>query len=325
MALVEEPKQPGVYTFTWAIHNFSHCNKKKDGSLFSPVFYVGGSIPFKLVLYPKGCACDGSTGFMSLHLHSVNYKSFNTRVIYKFVLSLKRFNGIFKDSYREVSISICCQQSCACRNFISIDELNETNAYLENDVLTLRCRVWRATASVSEPSVDCFAKTEIKIAKLNYLWILEDLVGPDGILKHKFERSTGILNFSSEFPTIKLHVSTGETFDDDSIYLAIEKQSGFSTPLFSVYNIHLLDSYGSIVHFIRGEAEFQNSNETQKFPFMQTNHVISFPVHSAMDTCKLISELYLTTLQVAIIFSLLVVTSSSGSVAPAPSGHRVKD
>ncbi|KAG8171073.1 hypothetical protein JTE90_004468 [Oedothorax gibbosus] len=159
---------------------------------------------------------------------------------------------------------------------MSIDELNrKLDAYLEHDVLTLRCRVWEENGSVSEPPVDCFAKTEIKIAQLNYRWILEDLMGPDGILKHKFKRSTGILNFSSGFPTIRIHVSTGETFDDDSIYLGSKEYNGSSTPLFSVCNIHLLDSYGSIVHSICGEAEFQNSNETWKFPFLAKHKLLS--------------------------------------------------
>ncbi|KAG8180319.1 hypothetical protein JTE90_028867 [Oedothorax gibbosus] len=191
-----------------------------------------------------------------------------------YVLSLRKCNGTFKCS-REHQFSYENRQPSECRNFLSFDEFNKPDAYLEHDIFTLRCQVWKEGASVSKPSVNCLAQTKITTAQLNYLWVLEDLVDSDFIPKSKFKRSTDPLIFDSEFPTIRIHLSSAETFDNDAIYFAIERADYSRIELFAVYKIYLLDSNGRTGHSICGEVFLPNNGDIQKFPFLSKRKLLS--------------------------------------------------
>ncbi|KAG8182867.1 hypothetical protein JTE90_024610 [Oedothorax gibbosus] len=261
MALVGDPTYPDEITFTWYIHNFSRCNKNENESIISPHFCAGG-IEWLLQLYPKGL--NESHDFASFFLSPVSYEKYPANNTFMYVLSIRKHDGHFKDS-NELSVTKYVTRPDACKYFISLYELNKPDVYLDNDILTLRCRLWKRDVDLPE-SVNCFAHAKIKVAKLDYLWILTDLVDTAGIPKHKFNRCAGMLHFSNAFSKIQIYLSTGDTFADDAIYFGISPVS--NAILYAVYQIHLLDASRSIVQSISGEVIFQNSNSIQKFPFL---------------------------------------------------------
>lgn len=157
------------FTFTWSIQNFSECVQKEDEYIDSPGFELKGYI-WDLHLFPKG---DKTPGFISCYVRHESYTSAR-RISYpsvvNTVLSIQASNGLFKtigeQTFNPNSTSDIAYQ-------YSFEELYGPDAFLDNDTLTLRCRIWE---NENDP-----IRSLYKITQNNGNWfIFNDLCDSDG-------------------------------------------------------------------------------------------------------------------------------------------------
>lgn len=271
MALVED-KRTGGFSFTWSIHNFSYCVQKEAEFIDSPQFIVealGSNYTWYLRLFPRGY---GANGFISYYLRQTKSAS-----VVNAVLSIRINNGLFKEIGEQTFNTNSISES-GYMYFLSYEELIEPGAFLDNDILTLRCRIWRNETDLST-TINCYAYTEINITKLNYKWILKVFVDSNHdnrIIETKFNQSTKIQCFSSDIQCFEIHLLYGGTFGDDTIHFAIEKAENTKRMLL-ISMIHLIDVDGKVVHSVRGEYLFEKSNKPKifTFPFLSKHKLLS--------------------------------------------------
>lgn len=265
-----EDYETGGLTFTLSIHNFSNCVQKEDEFLDGPKFVVDSIkyTTFNLRVYPKG---NGARGFISCYLMKDHHLDHELLIVYNklksinYVLLIRTCDGVFKGEPCKLSR----EKLLGSPKMLSIKDLNEPGAYLDNDTLTLRCRLWVDDNDLLT-SRKCFARTKINFTKIDYLWKLDDFEN-----KYDSNPTTDIKVPSIEIPHFTIHLFNGVSFGSDTIHFVIKLPQ--DKKLFLICNILLLDADGKIAHSVQGEYLFPNSNETQiwNLPFLSKHKLLS--------------------------------------------------
>lgn len=144
--VLEDDKGTGGFSFIWTIQNFSYCLQQNGESLLSPSFAVDalGKDKWCISLYPRGSNLHKD--MLSVYLRRIAFKHFPLEV--NFVISIRTIKGTFKKF--EVSKDIFAEISGhGVPNFLTLAQLFEKGVYLENDALTVQCRMWRSTVDPS--------------------------------------------------------------------------------------------------------------------------------------------------------------------------------
>lgn len=93
------------------------------------------------------------------------------------------------------------------------------NAYLDNDELTLRYRIWEDSSELSQ-SVRCYASTNIKAFKISHMWKLNKTFGESDNQDILKPNHIAGINLSKMFPfTTSSHIYIKHS----DIYVSIQQ------------------------------------------------------------------------------------------------------
>ncbi|KAG8186211.1 hypothetical protein JTE90_008739 [Oedothorax gibbosus] len=87
---------------------------------------------------------------------------------FNFTLAIRMYNGQFKETDENVFDGSNYFKGYS--KFLSLEELKGSDGYLDNDTLTVRCRMWKTDFDISA-SVKWGAHSRIKVSKFDYTWI----------------------------------------------------------------------------------------------------------------------------------------------------------
>ncbi|KAG8186212.1 hypothetical protein JTE90_008740 [Oedothorax gibbosus] len=197
----ERPERPGEFTFTWSVQNYSYCTKKETECLLSPDFVVAflGKTKCYLVLYPRGD--KQAPGFVSC-----KFRTYAKDSICNFTLAIRMSNGQFKESDENVyDGSEDFKNGIGYSKFVRFEELKGSDGYLYNDTFTVRCRMWKTSVDIPA-SVKWEAYSRIKVSKLDYTWILNDISVANGVFENEFNESVDITEFFTNYKEINLQL-----------------------------------------------------------------------------------------------------------------------
>ncbi|KAG8196118.1 hypothetical protein JTE90_007854 [Oedothorax gibbosus] len=143
--------------------------------------------------------------------------------------------------------------------FVSFEELKGSNGYLDNDTLTLRCRMWKTGFDIPT-SVKWEAHSRIKVSKLHYTWILKNISVANGVFENEFNKSVDITEYFTEDTDINLQLFKKGNLGECSLQFGIE-MTKLKKNYFWIAVVHLMDAGGSVALSAQGEYLFYRSNE----------------------------------------------------------------
>lgn len=259
MNLVAEDENGG-FSFIWTIKNLSFCNPQ-GGSIESPDFVAktAGGMRWCLRLFPKGSYEAGSMTFFLCLMSNPKKSSFTVN----YALSIGVANGSFKKIRdKEFNSNGSTYQGFSC--FLTLHELSKNRTLIEDDILTLRCRIWKKNRDL-KTFVRCFAKTKISIEDIVFVWTLKDFKNLPNETKSRMVQS-----MASEITPFSINLLSGGTFGDSPTIEAVIKQVDTIKRNFLRCQIGLLDINKIVVYSVSVEHWFDNFSGTQvwKFPFI---------------------------------------------------------
>lgn len=249
MSQVDDNSIGGFY-FIWKIQYCGHFNfMQKHGSIQSPTFVMNTlkEAKWHAVIHRKE---NENIVYFLIHLLSKVSVTVNVEV------SVRETNGLFKNLNKN-----CFTSEANSGNYILRLPLFNIgdNAYLDNDEMTLRCRMWKDTSELLQ-SVRCYAVTKLRITKIIYMWKLKNVVESEtGCI---YEHSTEIPSNSCETFPLKIDVVPGVSSNEEIIELLIQ-QIHTSKPNFITCKVSLLDADDRVAHAVRGEHFYEKSGDSQ--------------------------------------------------------------
>ncbi|KAG8197749.1 hypothetical protein JTE90_006796 [Oedothorax gibbosus] len=253
------PERPGEFTFTWSIHNYSYGELEEGDCFKSPDFEVEflGDAKWCLLLFPRG---DSVTGFISFGLCNLlnRYEGSN----FNFSLSIRKANGQF-DEGSETIFKLFTANGYL--KFISCVELMQSDRYLVNDTLTLRCRIWKTDVDIPA-SMNWEAHSRIKVSKLDYTFIINGVSVTNQEFVNDFNKTVDVTEFFTKVTKTNLQVFKKGCLCDGAIQfgLVIEQPK---KDYFWKAGVHLIDANGKVAHSARSEHLFESSGQMLEWNF----------------------------------------------------------
>lgn len=284
MVLEDENGTEG-FSFIWTIQNFSYCLQQHGESLPSPYFVVDtlGQTEWRLKLYPKG-ELNPTTIRIDL---TYSAASKQRPIEINYVLSIRSINGAFKKFLaRKYIFATAKGYGSPCS--LTPAQLFKRGVYLDNDTLTVQCRMWGSTVD-RLTFYKGYAKTIIGVEKTVIMWNLENFAFTQNDKRTKKVQltSTEMISF-----TIDLFWS-GTSADEKNLQVEV-KPTKIKQPYFTTCELSLLDLGGKTGHFVREEHYFEVSQGEQiwEFPFISKEKLLSlekscFPNSTMSLRCEL--------------------------------------
>ncbi|GIY92846.1 TD and POZ domain-containing protein 4 [Caerostris extrusa] len=179
------------FTFTWKLENVSYCWPKRTESVYSPTFVVDTleGTKWKLELCLRGYS-DGN--YIGYFFH--RDKSCNSLVLeLDYELSFLAADGSALKIFKENNKSMRKNKNFGEPLFAAREEvfIRRRSAFLPNDTLTARCRMWRSDNKMTE-SGECFARTRIGVEARSVAWNIVDfsLIEPYNMISLPIKSST---------------------------------------------------------------------------------------------------------------------------------------
>ncbi|GFR08011.1 speckle-type POZ protein B [Trichonephila clavata] len=159
------------FSFTWAIENFSFCWKKKGEGISSPTF-IADTIErtkWHLTLYPDGDLSEVKDSISFFLIREEDSKG-PTDLTISFELSFIAADGsVLKSSGINV-YSFTRGESGGYPEILNKELLlSQRQQFLPNDILTVRCRMWKEFGQITE-EIQCFARTQIGAERRLFVW-----------------------------------------------------------------------------------------------------------------------------------------------------------
>lgn len=260
MALIDDVHNNGFSLF-WTIRNFSYCVQETGYCLRSPKFstyHCGGGV-FTLNLFPRGKDInDNDSVVFSLGM----LPRLATTKIIDCQLSIRMLSGSFK-KITDTPSNISFRGSDNRCTSVYTDDLNDsepfssltlqevykngTDAYLDNDALTIRCTIYKIDGQILK-NIHCYAQTTIGVDRITYNWNLENFS-----FSRKIEVKPGL--YHKSFSIYKIILDAGK-------FEVMIKQTNKTGMYFSTCKLSLLDTE-KVLQSELAKHWFEKSNSEQ--------------------------------------------------------------
>lgn len=240
------------FSFFWTIRNFSYCVKKTGQYLESPAFSTfHNRDTFILNLFPRGKDInDNDSVVFSLGM----LPRLPTKIV-DCQLSIRTLSGSFKKitdtpttiTFLGRSLGIVKSEPLSSLRRQEVYK-NGTDAYLVNDALTIRCRIYQIDGQMLE-NIHCYALTAIGMQRITYNWNLENF---------SFSRKMEVepVLYHNLFSIYKIILEAGQ-------FKVVIKRTNTSELYFSTCKLSLLDTGKVVVESELNKHWFEESNFEQ--------------------------------------------------------------
>lgn len=251
------------YTFWWFIENYSYCWHKVGEKLTSPEFTADGlkGTVWHVSLFPRG---EKEEGIMSLFLNrnSVDDGTEDFQIQYELAILAANGPAVCSSKY-DVSFKRGIGYGCTLVLPMN-DVLRRKEAYLPQDALTVRCKIWIGDKRIQHATVTV-ARTRIGIEHISF--VLLRFNGDFSALKQKGNIIVPIKTASLDL-LCSLYFSD-ELFGDEKVI--VEIKSSDDDDILSRCKLSLLDGSGKEVAC----GEFDNRFDATRKDIMQVPHSIT--------------------------------------------------
>ncbi|GBL76120.1 TD and POZ domain-containing protein 1 [Araneus ventricosus] len=249
------------FTFTWTVENISYCWLKAPEYFESPTFVINApqESEYSLQLHPRGHQKDNYIGFYLMK------KGNRPPVRIDCEIAFLAKDGSVLASTEYTNCTICAGNG----DFKERTDVFVANrsAYLPEDKLTARCRIWKSDGDMTE-DVHLFARTRICIKKDTFLWDIQNFSSLHSEQKCTYQIKSVVDN--EMLMTLDLSLKNPYT-DEDSITIQLVSKNG----KIKYFVLHLmpLNGFGSADKGIRKEFLFCENKKSKLFtlPFSKKN------------------------------------------------------
>lgn len=292
---MDDTGEEGGFSFIWTIQNYNFCfRKSKDHFYASPTFVLNDASDEKWCfnLYPERYFCHdsiglalkkitgtkvstsgsfsfGSGGFTasgsraSQQSHS-DHPTITNEIILE--VSIRDIRGSFDNKSKKKLVF----QSNSCKSDMLKLKIykEELEAYLSNDSLILKCKVWDLKNPILTTR-QYYARTIIGVEMVTYPCTLKGFESDGSIDEGPFHIVSEVTTF-----TMKLF-STRETYAENKYQIVVQLTEP-NKQCYSTCEISLLDAGGTIAHSVQEEHDFNDSNRGQvwTFPFIGVRKIL---------------------------------------------------
>ncbi|CAL1294230.1 unnamed protein product [Larinioides sclopetarius] len=158
-------------TITWAINNYSYYWQKNNEAVVSPVFsiFVPEETKWKLMFFPRGVVSDPDCTAFFLYRDKDCYGVKNIKV--DFSLDYLKSDGSFCNVSKMDEFQKNVRRGSLCYS----SQITNGSAYLQQDILTIRCRLFRFNDKAVERS-KIFFRTIFGAKKLHSQLLIRNLI-----------------------------------------------------------------------------------------------------------------------------------------------------
>ncbi|CAL1288891.1 unnamed protein product [Larinioides sclopetarius] len=231
------------YTFFWFIENYSYCWHKNGEKLISPPFTAEGleGTAWDIQLYPKGLS-DKYKGRVSLFLNRSAIDDGPESYSISCELAVLAADGSLL-RFLKYEYAFKKGEDYGFRVFLEKDEifLRKMTDYLPQDVLTVRCKIWKSEGEVVRNIGQSSARTRIRVEKISFLHEVQNF----SALETKQKKSVEIRPHSKEehFISSSLHITDCSCCEEK---IAIEIAPSDADQILRKCDLYLLDASGNV-------------------------------------------------------------------------------